>query len=157
MALWMIPAGMAAFGAFKGASDARAAQQDARDQRNLYAAMARAGYGSNIPGGGFVGTPASAGEGALAGGLGGAQTGLGVMSMAKGLGLFDGDPAPAPEMPYGEQGNMSSYEYNNPYANENFVGPPTPHQAYMQNAVVATPLEPAPAPVVGPGGRLGRI
>lgn len=157
MAWWYIPAAMAAAGALKGAKDAKTAQADARDKRNLYAAMARANLGANIPGGGFVGTPPSQAEGMFAGALGGAQTGIGVAGMAEGLGLLDSS---SPKMPYGEQGDMSTYEYNNPYSNPNFVGPPTPHQAYMQNAVVATPYEGYTTAAAGApqaGGRLGRI
>ena len=130
MAWWYIPAAMAAAGALKGGQDAKTAQSDARDKRNLYAAMARANLGANIPGGGFVGTPPSQGEGMFAGALGGAQSGLQTAGMAKGLGLFDSDSSGGgSSLPYGEQGNMSADAYNNPYANTMFIGPPTKKQS----------------------------
>jgi len=100
MAWWYIPAALAAAGALKGSKDAKTAQGEAVDRRNLYAAMARANLGSQIPGGGFVGTPASQGEGMLAGGVGGFTSGLGITKMAQGLGMGGEDaaaPAAAPD------------------------------------------------------------
>lgn len=82
--------GMAVLGGVQGWQDAKNKKQENIDRRNIYARMALAGRGSNIPGGGVVRRAPAPWQGALAGLLKGAQGGGQMAGMAQGLGLTGG-------------------------------------------------------------------
>lgn len=86
--------GMAVLGGAQGYADAKRQKQQNIDRRNLYATMAAAGYGAQLPGGGVVGHAPAPWQGALAGLIKGTQGGMQTAGMVQGLGLTGGGETP---------------------------------------------------------------